>query len=363
MNDRRERTPSTAGETAMNNRRDRAFTIIELLVVVSIIALLVSVLLPAIGKARDQGLVTQSASNLRNLFAAHFRYANEWNDKQFTLIEANMSYLGDDEQTAFSEYQQVHGVVHPRIWLGWGHEDGDSTAGFYHWYLASALLGAYQPFSFTSDSGSGGERFGSFRLLNVEAFHTYLSGKFYEPIFYAPKDEIALETVRGGFESPDSFHAFGGYGNLQWSTYCLSPAAMYHPSVFRRVEEGGFQDPWSIAGGFRSPSLAQSTYPSLKTHFAEHHWLQNRRSDCNPAFDGGTYDGCEPYYFNHSRESSPMTVFYDGHTASIGVREAMQADARMRNQTNDQDGLWSIDTTCFHILTTDGIKGRDMFSR
>jgi len=54
----------------------------------------------------------------------------------------------------------------------------------------------------------------------------------------------------------------------------------------------------------------------------EHHWLQQRRSECNPGFVGGTYDGCEPYYFNHSWESVPVTVFYDGHVGGLGVREA-----------------------------------------
>jgi prepilin-type N-terminal cleavage/methylation domain-containing protein len=66
--------------------RHAGFTIIELLVVVSIIGLLLALLVPAIGKARDSALQTQSLSNLRNLGAACQNYAAAWSDRQLTLM-------------------------------------------------------------------------------------------------------------------------------------------------------------------------------------------------------------------------------------------------------------------------------------
>lgn len=58
-----------------------AFTLIELLVVISIIAVLLSILLPALGMARSQARTAVCAHNLRQLLIANLSYAGEHNGR------------------------------------------------------------------------------------------------------------------------------------------------------------------------------------------------------------------------------------------------------------------------------------------
>ena len=381
-------------------RHRRAFTIIELLVVVSIIALLIGILLPAIGRARDQAKLTISLANLRNLAAAHATYGAEWNDRQLTYIDDNIGLYGSSSAEAFGVYNGQAGGGesgdHPPLTLGWGYLRNGNQIGQYVYF-------AYRPGGNNGNNGLLvpmrfgppviGQYFGAFRIPNGYQFSQYVSGKFYDRVFYAPKDTIAYARLDrfGCFDAPDEFAdcipplpqtgPFGG--DLPgWSSYILSPAAMFNPFVMQRADPdrpgSGFKEPWTAGGpaAFRSPAFSQCAYPSLKTHMLEHHWLQGPKQHCNPNFHQSVFGGtCEPYYFNHSWDSSPAALFYDGHVETVGTRRAQRQDLQVLNQTGS--GLWHRGTsfgeggylhhygyetqanTSYHILTTDGIRGRD----
>jgi prepilin-type N-terminal cleavage/methylation domain-containing protein len=61
--------------------RQNAFTLVELLVVIGIIALLIAILLPALSRARENAKNAQCLSNLRQLGMVYQFYANDYKDQ------------------------------------------------------------------------------------------------------------------------------------------------------------------------------------------------------------------------------------------------------------------------------------------
>lgn len=110
----------------MLNTRRAAFTLIELLVVVAIIALLLSILLPSLSGAREQGKRAVCLSNLGSIGKALWQYAGE--DRAESTIPIFMNMVADRDMLGRAPNPGLdYWLWRHANWFAWGGKSGEAT--------------------------------------------------------------------------------------------------------------------------------------------------------------------------------------------------------------------------------------------
>ena len=383
----------------MNKQKNNfGFTIVELLVVISIIALLVGILVPAVNKARDTAKTTQSKSNMHQVSIALANYAADWNGNNFTAAPSNLSSGDRTGSSVANAIAQLSGDSNNDSWTPMGIRLGEIAQGNGNSIAFLNNTDGIAPYVFSSGNTSGTHPgFGTWRFPNALQCAEYMHGLPLHKAYFSPKDTVPLRALEQ-CEATNSSYCVSSLGQSWWglqakwssnmilapSSYCLAPGLMYNQAVY---DADAPQDPMDIPTGFRPSSTDQARFPNLKTWLMEHYWLQNVRGteECGLYYDGtwfasgdGCWDGCEPFHFNHSYNSAPITVFVDGHVGVIDAAQAARDDLAIVD--SGETGLWNRITAdgenayytnqradwsiwSGHTHTTDGVQGRDVLAK
>jgi hypothetical protein len=346
-------------------RTHRALTIVDVTVGVASATALAAVVGATAASMRTSSNEAISMANLMQLGVSQALYAWDHDGLQWCGHSSDFGLSGNNCGVYLNSVACPEQMI-----LGW-----DQSGGLWGYWLGGGMC----PPSYPGNCGnwsvyvpntweSSTILTGAWHLIQARSFHNYVNGRFYDPVYYAPNDRLAYRRASPWFDYPNEF-TYNVYDSLTLSSYGMSPAAMWHPDVYRAPSAGGFRAPSTFPESFERQSLFAAMHADLKSLMFEMHWNQGGRLPPTSAFTSGEF------LYNQSADSKPISLFYDGHVWFLPNAIAIADDDSLVNR--GLDGLWSRDTplgadgfygaqsvdgtrTSHSVLTTGGIHGRDV---
>ena len=261
-------------------RTKRAFTLVELLVVIGIIAVLIGILMPALSRANRQAKMTNCLSNQKQLIMALLMYCQE-----------NKGYFPGGP--GVYKWKDANGVQQPPTYRSW---------------TAMYNPDAYNPYACNSDEN-----------LGPTFLAKYVSNSKQLPA--CPEEPFV--RARGSFFDPNNLEA------TSWTSYFYPMSIVYTP-----------EEIWNAAttqAGINNGTLVQKPqkitrvkYPTEKVVIIDRKTYHDKKVMKTNETSSGVH--------NDKKEKTYVTAgFADGHAAYRGVWEMYDADVNWTGRFNIND--------------------------
>jgi len=299
-------------------RRGRlcAFTLIELLLVISIIALLVGILLPALSGARKQAQNLREVNAIRQLGTAYSTYALEAKDRLMPgYLRSSWATRGRDPAHEF---------------LVWDSPEGGNEYN----RLTGAVIRKY-PWRIAPYLGFSLEALIVDRNLYRE----------YRALPSSPNDYYGYQW---SFASNPSFGLNTTYvgGDAHRGAFYLPALLRYGPYYITRTDQPIFTDKLVIFASARGAKALDGTQMVPGNHRIEGPWNANSVTNAVPVFTRWRARPGERFDPSHSDNhyghldlrlsGRAATVMFDGHAALLNLDELSDM-RRWSNQATDPD--------------------------